>query len=144
VRDIAHEDAEAQGADVEDILRELGVDPTDHERLIEVWNKADLLPEAERDRLEASAARKPEDERPSVVSAISGEGLPELLELVEHKLAQGRPVLNLRLDASDGEGQAWLYSHTEVLSRAEDDEGHADFEVRVAPQNRDRVLSRFP
>ena len=42
VRDIAHEDAEAQRADVRvDPFRDLGVDPGDR-RLIKVWNKADL------------------------------------------------------------------------------------------------------
>src|SRR6201988_5326958 len=43
VRDIAHDDAEAQLCDVETILRDLGVEPGDRRRVVEVWNKADLL-----------------------------------------------------------------------------------------------------
>ena len=43
VRDIAHDDAQAQSADVEKILAELEIDVHDHDRLIEVWNKIDLL-----------------------------------------------------------------------------------------------------
>src|SRR5262249_27558836 len=47
VRDVSHEDAEAQWHDVENILTELGIDPR-HEAqnkriLIEVWSKVDRL-----------------------------------------------------------------------------------------------------
>ena len=144
VRDIAHEDADAQGADVEKILAELGVDPQDHDRLIEVWNKIDLLPEEERERLRNSAARRPEDERPSVVSAVSGEGLGDLLQAIETRLARGRVLLSVPIEAADGEGQAWLYAHTEVMARNADEEGGALFEIRIAPEQQDRVLRRFP
>jgi GTPase len=144
VRDIAHEDAEAQSADVEKILAELEIDVHDRDRLIEVWNKIDLLPSEERGRVKNKAALRPEDERPCAVSSTTGEGLDILLEAIETRLARGRPVLSLRLEAGDGEGQAWLYSHTEVLSRESDDEGHAFFAVRVAPEQQDRVLRRFP
>jgi GTPase len=144
VRDIAHEDAEAQSADVEKILAELGVDSQDHDLLIEVWNKSDLLPEEERDRLKTSAARRAPDERPCVVSAVSGDGLDDLLQAVETRLARGRVEIDVPLDASDGEGRAWLHSHTEVLDRLSDEEGGAHFRVRVAPEHRERILRRFP
>jgi GTP-binding protein HflX len=111
--------------------------------LIEVWNKIDLLPPEERERVKNKAGLRPEDERPCAVSSTTGEGLDNLLEAIETRLARGRPVLSLRLEAGDGEGQAWLYSHTEVLSRESDDEGHAFFAVRVAPEQQDRVLRRF-
>src|SRR5208337_5585011 len=55
VRDVSHEDAEAQLHDVEKILNELGIDPhnnPEHKRvLIEVWNKIDRVDPAERLRL---------------------------------------------------------------------------------------------
>src|SRR5258705_9449023 len=43
VRDISHEDAQAQAHDVEEILSALGIDPNEEQRLIEVWNKIDRL-----------------------------------------------------------------------------------------------------
>src|SRR6202042_1427375 len=56
VRDVSHEDAEAQLADVENILRQLGIDPhnnLEHKRvLIEVWNKIDRVDQAEHMRLQ--------------------------------------------------------------------------------------------
>jgi GTPase len=149
VRDIAHDDAEAQGADVEKILSELGVDAQVgekflHNRLVEVWNKIDLLPFDERERVKNKAALRPEDERPYAVSAVTGEGLDVLLLAIETRLARGRVVLDVPLAPSDGEGQAWLHAHTEVLSRDTDEEGGAHFHIRVAPELCDRVLRRFP
>jgi GTP-binding protein HflX len=144
VRDIAHEDAEAQGADVEKILAELGVDAQDHNRLIEVWNKIDLLPEEERERLRNTAARRPDDELAYAVSAVSGEGLDDLVLAIETRLARGRVLLSVPLDAADGEGQAWLHAHTEVLARTAKDDGAALFRIRVAPDEQDRVRRRFP
>src|SRR5690606_34565783 len=63
VRDMSHEDAAAQSQDVEKVLGELGIAPTDR-RLIEVWNKVDLLDPEERVRLANLAERQPPDRRP--------------------------------------------------------------------------------
>ena len=43
VRDIAHEDSDAQRDDVEAILRDLGIDAANDHRRMEIWNKSDLL-----------------------------------------------------------------------------------------------------
>src|SRR4029077_8019342 len=71
VRDVSHEDAQAQSRDVEQVLGELGVDPNDRSRLIEVWNKIDRLDAEGRARLENLASRQPEGQRPVLVSAIT-------------------------------------------------------------------------
>src|SRR3712207_4183363 len=76
VRDVSHGETEAQAGDVQGVLRDLGIDPDDTARLIEVWNKADLLDEADRQRLAASADRAPGRPRPILISALTGEGIP--------------------------------------------------------------------
>ncbi|MFX4404431.1 hypothetical protein ABTA52_18935, partial [Acinetobacter baumannii] len=63
VRDISHEDAEAQQRDVEGVLRQLGIDPDSGQRIVEVWNKIDRFDEEGRDNLMNIAARRP-PERP--------------------------------------------------------------------------------
>src|SRR5215203_3462449 len=70
VRDVSHEEMEAQSGDVERVLRELGIDPNETERIIEVWNKADLLDEDERRRLATASARPSPERRPVLVSAL--------------------------------------------------------------------------
>src|SRR5947209_15255871 len=72
VRDVSHEDAEAQSHDVEEVLSALGIDPNEEQRLIEVWNKIDRLDAEGRTRLQNLAERKPADQRPVLVSALTG------------------------------------------------------------------------
>ena len=144
VRDVAHEDTQAQSADVLAILRELGVDAEDRERVVEVWNKADLLDE---DRLAATldaAAHKRADERPAVVSALTGQGVDDLLATIERRLATHATSLHVDLDPSDGRGLNWLYETTEILAREDGEDGTIHLTVRVAPERMERVQNRFP
>ena len=59
VRDVSHEDTEAQSHDVEEVLSALGIDPNEEQRLIEVWNKIDRLDADGRARLKNLAERRP-------------------------------------------------------------------------------------
>src|SRR4029077_16048328 len=78
VHDVSHEDTEAQSHDVEDVLRQLGIEAGEGRRIIEVWNKIDRRAPAGRDRLANLAERQPAERRPVLVSALSGEGLDRL------------------------------------------------------------------
>jgi GTPase len=142
VRDISHEDTEAQECDVEAVLRQLGIDPDASGRILEVWNKIDLLFPEERENLRKIAARRPL-ERPSfLVSAETGEGLEMLLAAIERKLATMRTTLNLSIDASDGAGISWLHRNAEILDKRLHD-GRFDMTVRVDETKRDIVVNRF-
>ena len=144
VRDVSHGDTEAQSADVIAILRDLGVDPDDHGRIIEVWNKLDIVADDERDRLKGLAALRPAGARPVLVSALSGEGIDTLKAAIENRLAAESPVFHLSLDPADGADLHWLYREAEVLDRREDDEGRILLAARVAPEKEPRLLRRFP
>src|SRR5690242_14712312 len=100
VRDIAHEDAEAQQRDVDAVLRQLGINPDDPGRIIELWNKIDCFDGEQRGQIENIAARRPAEHRPLLVSAVSGEGVDALLAAIEARLAASRTTLDLRVDAS--------------------------------------------
>lgn len=140
VRDISHKDTEAQASDVADVLKQLGLDPEDRNRIIEVWNKIDLVDEARRSVLLGNAETdSPGGQERHVVSAVTGEGLPELLAAIETRLLGSRPVHELILDPSDGAGLAWLYAHGEVLERRESENGTLHLSVRVA----DRSMTAF-
>ena len=146
VRDVSHEDAEAQLADVENILRQLGVDPHAPDgkpALIEVWNKIDRLDPAERLRLANIAERRPQAERPILVSAITGEGIEALDAAIEERLSAGRVLIELNLDPADGAGVSWLHRHTEVIHKAVDDHGRIAMTVRAAPERAASVKAKF-
>jgi GTP-binding protein HflX len=117
VRDIAHAESDAQAADVEGVLADLGFDEERRSHIIEVWNKADLVPADRLEVLRELAARQ----GGTIVSAVTGEGLEDLLGLVERRLAEALDMVEITLKASDGENLAWIHEHGEVLSRHEAD-----------------------
>lgn len=141
VRDISHEDAEAQQHDVDNVLRQLGVDAASG-RIVEVWNKIDRFEPEQRDELKNIAARRPEDHPCLLVSAVSGEGVDDLLLAIEQRLAATRTVLDLSIDAADGAGVSWLHRNTEVLTKDLVD-GRYAMTVRVEDNKRDVVVDRF-
>ncbi|MGN8547974.1 GTPase HflX [Bradyrhizobium sp. 13971] len=144
VRDISHEDAEAQERDVEAVLRQLGIDPDADggQRIIEVWNKIDRFDPEERDNLRNIASRRPPERPCFLVSAATGEGIDALLAAIEDRLAARRSTLNLSIDASDGAGISWLHRNAEVLNKELHGE-RFDMTVRVDETKRDIVMSRF-
>jgi GTP-binding protein HflX len=142
VRDLSHGDAEAQSLDVEEVLRQLGIATQDEARLIEVWNKVDLLDRAARERLDNRAERQPAGRRPVLVSALSGEGLDRLVGEIEARLAARRVTLDLVVDAADGAGVSWLHRHTEVMHKALRGDALA-ITVRADPANAEKVRAKF-
>jgi GTPase len=147
VRDVSHEDAQAQLQDVENILRQLGIDShseTAKPALIEVWNKVDRLDAEAQARLSNLAERLPADRRPVLVSAITGQGIDALGDAIEARLAAGRVLLELVVDVADGAGMSWLHRHTEVIHKAVDmDSGRTVMTVRADPGKADAVRARF-
>jgi GTPase len=144
VRDMAHEDAEAQGQDVAGILESLGVNPADRRRIIEVWNKADQLADDQRERLANLAAGKPAEERPVLVSALTGEGMEIVRATIEARLAEGKAVYEVDLSPGDGEGFSWLHAHGEVLARDLREDGSIRARVRLNTVAAARLVRRFP
>ncbi len=143
VRDVSHEDAEAQQHDVEEVLRQLGIDAEQGNRVIEVWNKIDQLSDVDRARLANLAARQTAEQRPVLVSALTGEGIDRLLDAIETRIAQNRTELELVLDGTDGAGISWLHRNTEVLLRADRDDGKVVMTVRADPAKVEAVRAKF-
>jgi GTPase len=124
VRDAAHEESEAQKADVLKVLGELGVDK-DQRRLVEVLNKIDLLePDVRKAMLTRNrvSARMLTGEQ-LAVSALSGAGLDDLLNCIDRLLGSQEQTMRLVLGIEDGAGLAWAYAHGRVLERRQTDKG---------------------
>jgi GTP-binding protein HflX len=146
VRDMSHADADAQSDDVQSILQQLGIEiaeGADAARLIEVWNKVDRLGPEGRETLSNVAQRQPTGHRPVLISALSGQGLDELVVEIEARVAAQRVVLDLDLDSSDGAGISWLHRNAEVLSKSFSPEGRLAVTVRVDPANAGAVRAKF-
>ena len=142
VRDISHQDADAQQSDVDAVLRQLDIDPENGQRIIEVWNKIDRFAPAERENLANIAARRPSDQPVFLVSAESGEGVEKLLAAIEERLASTKIILDLAIDASDGAGISWLHRNSEVLDKHLE-EGKFIMTVRVDETKSDLTKNKF-
>ena len=123
VRDISHPDSEQQRADVEDVLHELGaLDEAGGRPFIEALNKVDALPEDARLILQTRTATGPERSRRYPVSALTGEGVDQLLDAIADILSAAGEAREVSVPLSDGATIAWLYRHGEVRSRRDEGE----------------------
>ena len=120
VRDISHPETQAQADDVIDILTDLGITEQAQEGMIEVWNKIDLLPEAEHVTAENLAERTIHT---LAVSALSGEGMDTLLVEIEGALEDPKTTEEVRLAFSEGRRRAWLFDQNVVEAEEPDEHG---------------------
>ena len=149
VRDIANPDSEAQKRQVLEVLAELGLDEgadegeggQPHIPIIEVWNKWDLLDSEDLTGLDAIARRQ--DEIIVPVSALTGMGCDELLDVVGRQLTIDAQVHEFILPAADGQRLAWLHARGDVLEEAPAGDSPDGPNLRVTVRLSGRELGRF-
>ncbi|MBS1102145.1 GTPase HflX [Gluconobacter sp. Dm-62] len=138
VRDISHPDSAAQRADVLNVLdgmvRDGMLDSHWSDRTIEVLNKADLV---------GGVEAVPKRENAVAISAITGEGLPDLFEILDQYLTRSMKSVDVRLPITDGAALAWLYQHGEVVGRTDREDG-MDVQVRLFSADLERFELLHP
>jgi GTP-binding protein HflX len=136
VRDIADAATRSQRADVNVVLAELGIDAEgEPDRLLEVWNKADLLDELALQRAGNEAPRA----GAVLVSAVTALGLDALRGAIERKLNRRRETIEITLRPEEGSLSNWIYENCEVIERSLLGEGVTSLRIRVAPEKRERL-----
>ena len=140
VRDIASPESDAQAGDVREVLDRLGID-MDERRILEVWNKIDLLEGEARHAAEGDARRA---HPPAIlVSAVTGEGCDLLLRAVSGLVDEAPPV-DVYAPAGEGAAIAWLYRNGRVLERNEGKDGSVRLAVSLTPQALGQFEQLFP
>jgi GTP-binding protein HflX len=142
VQDVSHPERAAQRHDVERVLGDLGIETSGPDaHLIDVWNKIDRLEPEARTEL-ANAARR--NARPPVlVSAVTGEGIPLLLDGIDRFFAVSDHIVHLTVPAANGRLVHWLHSNTEVIERSGGEDGMLSYRVRIDPTRRGRLAARL-
>jgi GTP-binding protein HflX len=130
VRDISHDATEEQAKDVLTIMESLGV--SKDVPLIEVWNKIDILDDDERAAVQNISSRQAET---MPVSAITGQGMDALLDLIAQSLGQDKATTTLDIPFSDGKRRAWLYSQGVIENETQTETGTV-FDVCWTPKQR--------
>jgi GTPase len=138
VRDISHQDTEAQAEDVKKTLDDLGVNPQSGAPVVEVWNKIDCLDPLYREKLLEEKA----GEGPIALSALTGEGVDQLYARIDAFIAQHDDIFTVRLPVTDGALIAQLYQIAEVMDREDTDE-FVEAEVRVSDKQRGPFRQAF-
>jgi len=141
VRDTSSPDHPWQREDVISVLSELGIDYAQDERVFEVLNKMDAVedPHILEDIRRHSGFSQ---ERIFPVSALSGEGIAELLSRIEDYLSRREEILSYSIPPSDGKAIAWLHKEGDVL-KLEQKEENALVRVKLSADNQGRFESRF-
>ncbi len=133
VRDVSNPETEAQKKDVEQVMAHILPD-LDRSRMVEVWNKIDLLDDETKDILYARAITDRASNKPLMVSAITGEGVAALLNQVALLVDAAGEELDITLEPHQGDVIAFLYQHGRVLGRHEDEEGRVHLRVKLSDQ----------
>lgn len=138
VRDIAHPDSDAQKADVENILADLGFNA---DRLktgvLEVWNKIDLLDPQVRANMAV-----PSNQLMVAVSAVEGDGMEQLVSMLTGHLGRHNDLQSISVPLQNGAAIAWLYGNGAVMTRR-DDTHNAHIEIMIDPIDHNRFLAKF-
>ncbi len=147
VRDVAHPETDGQRADVEAILDGLGAGEDGGQRVMEVWNKADLLDAEDREIAALRARRRAADEAfgygPVLVSAKTGDGVDALLTAVDSAVIEGAAVYQFVLPASAGRALAWLHEHGDVLEERAGEDGCLTVAARLSAMAHGRFARMF-
>tara|TARA_R110000824_G_scaffold155226_1_gene327470 strand:+ start:21004 stop:22332 length:1329 start_codon:yes stop_codon:yes gene_type:complete len=145
VRDAAHEESEIQKADVEAVLASLGLvgEKVEGEPrpLIEVLNKIDSLDALQHDAVVNTAMREP---LTAAVSAMTGEGIADLLALIDSQVIDKGFALRIDLNAKEGEALAWLHENGQVRRRESLEDGTISLDVILPEAAIGRLEKRFP
>jgi len=134
VIDVSRDDYMAQKNDVIQILKDLGIEYEHDERIIEVFNKIDLLD----DDFTNDSIRK----NKVFISAYSGQGVDTLLDNIADITARNCKNVKFEIDVSDGKALAWLYSHGEIIDR-NDAESHVSISLQLSQTDLDKFQKYF-
>lgn len=143
VRDIASPDSAAQAKDVEAVLEQIPTPEGKTRRILEIWNKIDLLEPETREAVVGQAERLAREGQAVAVSAWTGEGIEALRETIAG-LIDDDPETHLTVEPHRGDLLAWLYANGRVTGRETDNEGRVHLTVRLHPAALGRLERLYP
>ena len=137
--DVSNPNHAGQDAEVLKVLTDLGIE--DRPRL-HVLNKIDLLPKEELEALRKANGNASRKSHRIFVSAVTGEGLPELLKLIDETMP-GDPLVRVHLliPISDGRNLSLVHSCGRIL-HSEMDDTHFSIDAEL-PESMARRLKDF-
>jgi len=134
VRDISSKYTNTQNEDVLNTIKELGREINEN-NYIEVLNKSDLLSNEEVDLININKSNNQ-----VIVSALSGEGIEDLICLIEEKINIETKIYQIEFGYEKSSIESWLYENTIVMKKVYK-ENTIDVEFKSTIDNRNRLQS---
>jgi GTP-binding protein HflX len=129
-------------ATLEEVVEaDLGVDATDENRVVEVWNKIDRLDDGNRERLLAGDDARPEP--PIAISAVTGEGLETLMSVIEAKVSGELQPVTVTLAPAELGLVNWLYRNGDIVSRIDNEDGSVTISLNATQSAREEIEARL-
>ncbi len=129
VRDMSDPDNAAQSTDVLRILDDLGIDEKERaERIIEVWNKIDRLDPESHDAILQKAQSR---ENVIPVSAMSGEGVDRLMDVISERLSGVLTETTVVVPADKHALISWAYENAIIDNREDNEDGTVTLDLRL-------------
>jgi GTP-binding protein HflX len=127
VQDISNPEMEAQRKDVENVLKSIHADEN---KRLNIGNKKDLMPED-----------TTMQEMDILVSAVTGDGIAELLEKIDEVLSENEQVITIKIPAAEGKKLAWLHQHGRISEqKLEEDIWHITVSLSTEDVSRFQLL----
>ena len=119
VRDIAHKNTDLQVVEVEKVLQRIGI--SESTPILEIWNKIDSIEPEKKKSLKNIAKRR---SRVCYLSALTGEGVSNLLKQVEELIVPQKFSDTLFVPFEFGNKKAWLYENGLIINEHYTDIGY--------------------
>lgn len=139
VRDMTDPNHEIQATDVMNILSTLGLKEKENTNIIEVWNKLDGL---EPDIAEQFREKAEGHEKAIGVSALTGHGIDELLNVIEQQLSGRIGEHTIALKPNQMRILPWIYENTNVLGRKDLEDGSVQFDIEATEHDAQELVNR--
>lgn len=148
VRDIAHPESEQQRSDVLSVLAQLSKDSGGKSPpVLELWNKIDQLDDATRAaRLRrAHAVEEGTSTLPPIaISAVTGEGVNELLAAIDRAAFSATRMVTLTLAPHQGKTRAQIAAAGRILEETTDDSGNITLKAELLIEDAARFAPLAP
>jgi GTP-binding protein HflX len=137
VRDMSDPDNAAQSGDVVRILEDLGIGENERtERLIEVWNKIDNL---DAEAHTAIAERAAGHSNIMALSAVTGEGVDQLIEEIGKRLSGVETEATITIPPEKLAIVSWVYENAQVDHRDDNEDGSVTLDLRLSASQADEL-----
>jgi GTPase len=149
VRDIAAPDSDKQRTDVMAVLAQLAKDSDGKSpAVLEVWNKIDQLDEPTHEarlrRAHAAGEGGSEKLAPVAISAVTGEGVEDLLKAIDRAAFAATRVITITLGADDGKTRARIAALGRILEESADESGAMTLQAELSVEDAARFAPPAP